>query len=114
MQQPTISTPNWRERPLDVQTLFERLLALAALVLLIAFFTSAMAGTDTTFTAAVTTITNWSTGSLGKLAAVAGIGSALIGLVLKFDWRLIAGAAGIGLTAATGPGIVSALATATF
>ena len=39
---------------------------------------------------------------------------ALVGMVMKFDWRLIGGAAGIGLTAATGPGIVSALASAVF
>jgi len=96
------------------ETLVEQILVAAAVILLLAMVSVAMAGTDTTFNAATTTITNWSTGSLGKLAAVAGIGSALIGMVLKFDWRLIAGAAGIGLTAATGPGIVSALATATF
>ncbi len=103
-----------RHRLLNNTLLFEILMIAAAALLLIAFVTSAMAGTDTTFNAATTTLTNWSTGSLGKLAAVAGIGSALVGMVLKFDWRLIASAAGIGLTAATGPGIVSALASATF
>ena len=75
---------------------------------------AASAGTDTTFNATTTVLTNWSTGSLGKLAAVAGIGSALVGLVMKFDWRLIGGALGIGLAGATGPGIVSGLMTATF
>lgn len=92
----------------------EILLLAAAVVLLVAYFGIAMAGTDTTFNAATTTLTNWTTGSLGRLAAVAGIASAVIGLVFKFDWRLIATAAGIGLTAAAGPGIVSALASATF
>lgn len=103
-----------RHRLLKDTVLLEILMIAAAVLLLIAFVTGAMAGTDTTFNAATTTLTNWSTGSLGKLAAVAGIGSALVGMVLKFDWRLIASAAGIGLTAATGPGIVSALASATF
>lgn len=86
----------------------------AALLVGLCMCSMALAGTDTTFSAATTKITAWTTGSLGKLAAVAGIGSALVGMVLKFDWRLIAGAAGIGLTAATGPGIVSTLATAVF
>lgn len=90
------------------------LVLLAALVVCFLLCSSALAGTDTTFAAATTRITGWANGSLGKLASVAGIGSALVGMVLKFDWRLIAGAAGIGLTAATGPGIVTALATATF
>ena len=45
---------------------------------------------------------------------VGGIAVGLIGLVAKFDWRLIAGAVGIGLTAATGPAIVSGLASAIF
>lgn len=103
-----------RNHLLNNTNVVEDAIVLGALVAGVALFGSAMAGTDTTFAAATTTITNWSTGSLGKLAAVAGIGSALVGLVMKFDWRLIAGAAGIGLTAATGPGIVSALATATF
>jgi conjugal transfer pilus assembly protein TraA len=74
----------------------------------------AMAGTDTTFGATTTTLQGWAEGSLGKMAAVGGIAVALIGLVAKFDWRLIAGSVGIGLTAATGPAIVSGLATAIF
>ena len=48
------------------------------------------------------------------MASVGGIAVALIGLVAKFDWRLIGGALGIGLTAATGPAIVGSLATAVF
>lgn len=74
----------------------------------------AVAGTDTTFNATTTTIQGWAEGSLGKMAAVGGIAVGLIGLVAKFDWRLIAGAVGIGLTAATGPAIVSGLASAVF
>ena len=103
-----------RTHLLNHTTVVDDMIIAGAVVAGIALFGVAVAGTDTTFNAATTTITNWSTGSLGKLTAVAGIGSALVGLVMKFDWRLIAGAAGIGLTAATGPAIVSALATATF
>jgi conjugal transfer pilus assembly protein TraA len=75
---------------------------------------SAIAGTDSTFDSTVNQLTNWTEGSLGKLAGVAGVAVALVGMVMKFDWRLIGGAAGIGLTAATGPGIVSALTSAIF
>lgn len=75
---------------------------------------AAFAGTDTTFNTTVTQLTSWTEGSLGKLTGVAGVATALIGMVMKFDWRLIAGAAGIGLTAATGPSIVSGLASALF
>lgn len=75
---------------------------------------AAHAGSDATFNTTVTRITDWSSGSLGKLAGVAGVAGALVGMVLKFDWKLIGGALGIGLTAATGPAIVSGLMTAAF
>lgn len=88
-------------------------LAIAAAALLV-ITGMAVAGTDTTFGATTTTIQSWAEGSLGKMAAVGGIAVGLIGLVAKFDWRLIAGAVGIGLTAATGPAIVSGLASAVF
>lgn len=90
----------------------ERLLTAAIAV--VAVTAVAAAGTDTTFNATVTQLTAWSTGSLGKLAAVGGIAAALVGMVLKFDWRLIASAVGIGLTASAGPSIVTSLASATF
>ena len=76
--------------------------------------TLALAGTDTTFAAPTTTLTNWATGSLGKLVSVASIAGALLGIALRFDWRLIGGSAAVGLTSAAGPGIVAGLATATF
>ena len=88
-------------------------LALAAAAA-VALTVVAQAGADTTFNTTVTTIQGWAEGSLGKMASVGGIAVALIGLVAKFDWRLIGGALGIGLTAATGPAIVSGLATAVF
>ncbi|WP_438853094.1 hypothetical protein [Brevundimonas nasdae] len=90
----------------------ERALVVGSVAVLVT--TSAIAGTDNTFDSTVSQLTNWTEGSLGKLAGVAGVAVALVGMVMKFDWRLIGGAAGIGLTAATGPGIVSALASATF
>jgi conjugal transfer pilus assembly protein TraA len=83
------------------------LIAVAALA-----FAAAHAGTDTTFNTTLTRITGWTQGSLGKLAAVAAISTALIGMVLKFDWKLIGGALGVGLTAATGSTITSGLVTA--
>lgn len=94
--------------------MIEMALLAVAILVLAAYVGMAMAGTDTTFNAATTTLTNWTTGSLGRLAAVAGIASAVAGMVFQFNWRLIAAAAGIGLTAAAGPGIVTALASATF
>lgn len=75
---------------------------------------TALAGTDATFSTTTSRITGWSGGSLGKLAGAAAVASALVGMVLKFDWRLIGGALGIGLTAATGPGIVTGLMTGVF
>jgi len=72
----------------------------------------AEAGTDTTFNAPMTRITGWANGSLGKLTGIAAIATALVGLVAKFDWRLIGGALGVGLTASSGAAIVSGLATA--
>ena len=91
-------------------------LKIAVMAVIIGAFNTntAFAGTDTTFNTTVTQLTSWTEGSLGKLTGVAGVATALIGMVMKFDWRLIAGAAGIGLTAATGPSIVSGLASALF
>ena len=75
---------------------------------------AAHAGADTTFASSTTQLTNWTTGSMGKLAAVAAVGAGIFGAILRFDWKLIAGAVGIGLAAATGPGIVGGLVSATF
>ncbi len=89
-------------------------IAMATALLGAGLATMAHAGTDTTFTTTVTNLTTWTSGSLGKLAAVASLGVGVIGAVLRFDWKLIAGAVGIGLAASTGPAIVSGLMTATF
>lgn len=74
----------------------------------------ASAGTDTTFSATTTNLTNYTSGSLGKLAAIASLAVGIVGAVLRFDWKLIAGAVGLGMAAATGPGIVGGLVTAIF
>ena len=74
----------------------------------------AHAGTDTTFTSSVTNLTTWTQGSLGKLAAVASLGVGVVGAILRFDWKLIAGGVGIGLAASTGPAILTGLMSATF
>ncbi len=87
---------------------------IAALGVVAAAVLVAQAGTDTTFATTTTSLTNWTTGSLGKMAAVGAVAVGIIGTVLRFDWKLIAGGVGIGLAAATGPGIVSGLMSATF
>ena len=74
----------------------------------------AHAGQDTTFSSTTNQLTTWTTGSMGKLAAVAAVGFGLFGAIARFDWKLIAGGVGIGLAAATGPGIASALLSAPF
>jgi conjugal transfer pilus assembly protein TraA len=74
----------------------------------------AHAGTDTTFSTTTTSLTDWTTGSLGKMAAVGAVAVGIVGTILRFDWKLIAGGVGIGLAAATGPGIVSGLTSAIF
>lgn len=101
--------PNVLKVPNARQSLEYLFLAMIAVLVLSAI---AYAGTDTTFSPTVTRITGWTQGSLGKLAAVAGVATALVGMVLKFDWKMIGGALGIGLTAATGATITSGLATA--
>ena len=89
-------------------------LALAVGLVSVLGASMAQAGTDTTFTSSVTNLTTWTTGSLGKLAAVASLGVGVVGAILRFDWKLIAGGVGIGLAASTGPAILSGLMTATF
>lgn len=87
-------------------------IAVAAVAIAVIVAGPAFAGTDTTFAAATTSITNYTTGSLGKLAAVATVAFGLIGVIARFDWKLIAAGVGVGLAASTGPGIVSAMVTA--
>lgn len=72
---------------------------------------SALAGTDTTFDSVYTTLSNWATGSLGKLFAVAafiiGMG---IGLVRQSAMAIVLGLA-FALIMFYGPGIIDNLVT---
>ncbi len=74
----------------------------------------ASAGTDATFSPTTTILTNWSTGSLGKMAGVACVGVAVVSAIIKFDWKFFGSALGVGLAASQGPGIVAGLMSATF
>lgn len=96
-----------------VQTVSANLGKIVGAIVVVALMVAepALAGTDTTFASATTSITNYTTGSLGKLAAVATVAFGLIGVIARFDWKLIAAGVGVGLAASTGPGIVSAMVT---
>lgn len=96
-----------------VQTVSANLGKIVGAIVVVALMVAepALAGTDTTFASATTSITNYTTGSLGKLAAVATVAFGLVGVIARFDWKLIAAGVGVGLAASTGPGIVSAMVT---
>lgn len=71
------------------------------------------AGTDTTFDPVNTTITNWTTGSYGKMATLA---SLAVGLPVSFVTRSmmwLATTVGIAIAAYYGPGVVTGIVTAT-
>ena len=73
----------------------------------------AMAGTDTTFGTPVSTLTTWMTGSMGKMFAVGALAVGLgIGIV-KQSVMSVAVGTGIALAANAGPGVLSAIFTAT-
>ena len=67
----------------------------------------ALATTDTTFTAPLTTVTNMVGGTGGQLAAVLAVGAALVGSVLRFNATQIMGAVGVGVAAGAGAGVVT-------
>ena len=82
-------------------------------VALAALSGQAFAGADTTFAAVNTTITDWTTGSYGKMATLA---SLAVGLPVSFVTRSImwlATTVGIAIAAYYGPGVVSGIVTAT-
>lgn len=82
-----------------------------ASLVLVAASGAAVAGTDTTFDTVYTTLSNWATGSLGKLFAVAafiiGMG---IGLVRQSAMAIVLGLA-FALIMFYGPGIIDNLVT---
>ncbi len=67
----------------------------------------ALATTDTTFAAPLTTVTNMVGGTGGQLAAVLAVGAALVGSVLRFNATQIMGAVGVGVAAGAGAGVVT-------
>jgi len=69
----------------------------------------ALATTDTTFTAPLSTMTGMVSGTGGQLAAVLAVGAALIGSVLRFNATQLLGAVGVGVAAGAGTGIVTGL-----
>lgn len=71
------------------------------------------AGTDITFTSPTTLLTNWSTGSYGKMAAIASLIVGLAIAVMKQSLMFVAVAVGLAIVAIQGPGIINSIVTAT-
>jgi conjugal transfer pilus assembly protein TraA len=72
----------------------------------------AMAGTDVTFSTVVDNLTNWTTGSLGKVFALGSLAVGLaIGVVKQSIMSVVTGVA-IALAAAIGPGVLAGIFTA--
>ena len=69
----------------------------------------ALATTDTTFAAPLTTVTDMVGGTGGQLAAVLAVGAALVGSVLRFNATQIMGAVGVGVAAGAGAGVVTGI-----
>ncbi|GLK53528.1 MULTISPECIES: hypothetical protein [Alphaproteobacteria] len=74
---------------------------------------AALAGTDTTFSTAATSVTGWLEGSLGTTIAVVALVGGVVASAIQFRWQLLAGSVAVALAASMGPGIVSGLLTAT-
>ncbi|MGB6230083.1 MAG: hypothetical protein WBF53_08155 [Litorimonas sp.] len=77
-----------------------RIAVAAAATLAIA--SPALAGTDTTFDPAVTTIENWLEGSLGKAITMVGVGTGLL-YGIRQQWGPALGGVGVALLASVGP-----------
>ena len=73
----------------------------------------ALAGSDSTFSGPVTTMTNWLTGSMGKLFSVGALAVGLgIGIV-KQSVMSVAIGTGMALAASAGPGVMTTIFAAT-
>ena len=70
---------------------------------------AALATSDTTFGAPLTTVENIVGGTGGQLAAALAVGAALVGSVLRFNAMQLMGAVGVGVAAGAGTGIVTRL-----
>jgi hypothetical protein len=90
------------------------LVAAATLGVALLSASGAMAGTDTTFDPATDQVEGWLEGSLGKLVTITSIGAAVLNIVTAFNWKFVAGALGVGVTAGLGPDIAGSFVTALF
>ena len=100
---------DWRTRGAGIaRTLWAAASAAMPLALpLLGGMEAALATTDTTFAAPLTTVTNMVGGTGGQLAAVLAVGAALVGSVLRFNATQIMGAVGVGVAAGAGAGVVT-------
>ena len=73
----------------------------------------AFAGADVTFAAVETLLTNWMTGSYGKVAAIGALAVGLAISIVKQSLMFAAAGVGIAIAAITGPAIVTGIVTAT-
>ena len=67
----------------------------------------ALATTDTSFDAPLDMVTDMVSGTGGQFAAALAVGAALVGSVLRFNATQLLGAAGAGVAAGAGTGIVT-------
>lgn len=72
----------------------------------------ATAGTDTTFNSIVTTIRNWTEGSLGDMFALGTLAVGLAIAIVKQSLMPVVVAAAIAITANWGPGVLVGISTA--
>ena len=81
----------------------------AVLMLMVALAASAIAGSDSSFSGPLTTVTNWMTGSMGKLFA---LGSLAVGLgigIVKQSVMAVAVGVGLALSASAGPAVLAGI-----
>jgi conjugal transfer pilus assembly protein TraA len=86
--------------------------AFLAAVLMVLLASPAFAGTDSTFSLAVTKIIGWMSGSLGVLISLLALVTALIGAVTG-KLMLLTSAVGVALAFYVGPGVIQGFFTAT-
>jgi hypothetical protein len=87
---------------------------LSAVVAAVMVAPDAFAGTDTTFSTALTQFTNFLSGSGGKVITVLSLAGGIVGLASgRFSLGQVAVPVGTGVAAGTGVPIVTAMVTAT-
>lgn len=101
---------------LNFNHLSERQVLVAFVVMAVITFmatNNVHAGTDVTFATVQTMLTNWITGSYGKIAALGVLGVGLAIAIVKQSLMFVAVGVGIAIVAVAGPGILNGLVTAT-